>query len=446
MSNGKSIPSKSSRQGSGTATLMTHPSSPIYLPSGVTSLEEWLISLQQDSHANPTQPQDSSEGLMTIETSGLTPSELSVRWDHDGSYWKTWQVSFLHLLTGEDQRMGEPWLESLPQSGTVSIGKQSGLTMWAHPTDASGGGALLWRTPAQQEPGITLERLEGEQGHRMYDKETGRLAQYGLTQQAQMQSWPSPQAMDSIHWSPESFSRIMDRPRQGKMLPKLADVAHQENWMTPNTMDSLNPKTQEALDHEYTHREGRSNPNNLRDQVSVQQGETNWPTPDSSPRGPRAEDLMVDGKMQVQRRESGQQRGMDLQTATTHWPTPTATPYGTGNNYKVNEGQPAAHSPGLDTLTKNWATPQQRDHRSAEGSAPRWANPQRSRNLNDQVYSSSPLGPQVPQIQTHGSESSENVQTSPRPSTKRLNPSFVEWLMGLPIGWTSLQPMTELTD
>ena len=216
--------------------------------------------------------------------------------------------------------------------------------------------------------------------------------------------------------------------------------------MTPNTMDTLDPKTQDALNHEYTHREGRSNPNNLRDQVSVQQGETNWPTPDSSPRGPRAEDLMVDGKMQVQRRESGQQRGMDLQTATTHWPTPTATPYGTGNNYKVNEGQPAAHSPGLDTLTKNWATPQQRDHRSAEGSAPRWANPQRSRNLNDQVYSSSPLGPQVPQIQTHGSESSENVQTSPRPSTKKLNPSFVEWLMGLPIGWTSLQPMTELTD
>ena len=294
-------------------------------------------------------------------TSGLRRSELSVRWDRDTSSWKTYQVSFLHLLMGEPQRMGEPWSESLPPSGTVSIGEQSELTMWAHPTVESGGGAL-------------------------------------------------------------------------------------QPWMTPNTMDSLNPKTQEALDHEYTHREGRSNPNNLRDQVSVQQGETNWPTPDSSPRGPRAEDLMVDGKMQVQRRESGQQRGMDLQTATTHWPTPTATPYGTGNNYKVNEGQPAAHSPGLDTLTKNWATPQQRDHRSAEGSAPRWANPQRSRNLNDQVYSSSPLGPQVPQIQTHGSESSENVQTSPRPSTKKLNPSFVEWLMGLPIGWTSLQPMTELTD
>ena len=49
---------------------------------------------------------------------------------------------------------------------------------------------LLWRTPAKEEPGITTERLEGELGARMYDKETGRLAQYGLTQQVQ---WPTPQ-------------------------------------------------------------------------------------------------------------------------------------------------------------------------------------------------------------------------------------------------------------
>jgi len=41
----------------------------------------------------------------------------------------------------------------------------------------------LWRTPQGQEPGIKRERLKGENGHRMYDKETGRLAQYALTQQ-----------------------------------------------------------------------------------------------------------------------------------------------------------------------------------------------------------------------------------------------------------------------
>tara|TARA_Y100000310_G_scaffold99468_1_gene97216 strand:+ start:392 stop:829 length:438 start_codon:yes stop_codon:yes gene_type:complete len=45
-------------------------------------------------------------------------------------------------------------------------------------------------------------------------------------------------------------------------------------------MDSLAPKSQEALDYEHdTARQGRSNPNNLRDQAAVQKGITNWPTP-----------------------------------------------------------------------------------------------------------------------------------------------------------------------
>ena len=56
-------------------------------------------------------------------------------------------------------------------------------------------------------------------------------------------------------------------------------------WNTPNTMDSLSAKSQQALDHEHeTARPGRSNPNNLRDQVAVSEGHTKWhiPTPTSS--------------------------------------------------------------------------------------------------------------------------------------------------------------------
>ena len=54
-------------------------------------------------------------------------------------------------------------------------------------------------------------------------------------------------------------------------------------WNTPNTMDSLNCKSQEALDHEHdTARPGRKNPNNLRDQVAVQEGLRLWPTPATS--------------------------------------------------------------------------------------------------------------------------------------------------------------------
>jgi hypothetical protein len=49
-----------------------------------------------------------------------------------------------------------------------------------------------------------------------------------------------------------------------------------------------------------------------------------WPTPDTTSRGARAEDLLVNSST-VQRRDSGQKRGMDLQTAVKYWPTPNAS-------------------------------------------------------------------------------------------------------------------------
>lgn len=47
-------------------------------------------------------------------------------------------------------------------------------------------GEVLWRTPQSQEPGIDACLLTGEPGMRMYHKDTGRLAQYGVTQQVQI--------------------------------------------------------------------------------------------------------------------------------------------------------------------------------------------------------------------------------------------------------------------
>jgi hypothetical protein len=58
---------------------------------------------------------------------------------------------------------------------------------------------------------------------------------------------------------------------------------------------------------------------------------------------------------------------------------------------------------------ESWATPQTRDNRS--GGAERWDNPNKSRNLNDQI----------------ATETAQNA---------KLNPRWVETLMGLPIGWT----------
>jgi hypothetical protein len=63
-------------------------------------------------------------------------------------------------------------------------------------TDANESG--LWRTPSAQEPGVKAERLTSREPGgqaRHYDKETGRLAQIGLSQQVQLRAmYPTPSA------------------------------------------------------------------------------------------------------------------------------------------------------------------------------------------------------------------------------------------------------------
>ena len=78
----------------------------------------------------------------------------------------------------------------------------------------------------------------------------------------------------------------------------------------------------------------------------------------------------------------------------------------------VRSGPPAPVPASTDgSLRESWASPQTRDNRS--GGAERWADKEhRSRNLNDQI-------------------ASKTVQNA------KLNPRWVEMLMGLPLGWTS---------
>jgi hypothetical protein len=90
------------------------------------------------------------------------------------------------------------------------------------------------------------------------------------------------------------------------------------------------------------------------------------------------------------------------------WPTPCATDHkGSGKTGTLRDRLDYAAERGA-TKSNTYATPQARDFRS--GSTDRWDNPERTRNLNDQIGG-------------------------------QLNPTWVEWLMGWPIGWTDLKPL-----
>lgn len=82
-------------------------------------------------------------------------------------------------------------------------------------------------------------------------------------------------------------------------------------------------------------------------------------------------------------------------------PTPTAQD---AKNATLPRSQAGRDSVPGYLLREMYATPQARDYRT--GQSERWENPDRSRNLNDQIGGS-------------------------------LNPDWVDWLMGFPNGWTN---------
>ena len=172
----------------------------------------------------------------------------------------------------------------------------------------------------------------------------------------------------------------------------------ENKWATPTTMDKLPPKSEKALHREATQaRPGRSKPANLRDQVSNMQ---NWPTPRCQMTRPVAirDDM-----------EKGHRRNLEEVVATREiWPTPrscsamaaTITPESAWNEKR---------NPNLETIVGRVTFPTPTAHNSKEGAYP------------------AEFTRKTPTLATHAGG--------------KLNPMWVEWLMGWPLGWTDLKPL-----
>jgi hypothetical protein len=121
--------------------------------------------------------------------------------------------------------------------------------------------------------------------------------------------------------------------------------------------------------------------------------------------------------------------------------TPTAQPYGS-NSGGQNSGL-KRHS--LQSMAKNnlWPTPQARDYKGVPGnnfnmsSLPRAVNQWPTPTANEDA-AVTPNGKMQPMLGNHP----EVRGTTPEEwSRGSLNPLWVEWLMGWPIGWTGLEPL-----
>ena len=222
-SSGTSTVKKSSKPGSKTASLTMPPSGT--MSESLTAhpgVEEWISSLPHRP-ASPTPRQGAEREPAMIETSSQIHSVWLAKYDLELCMWKTSPDLQLSLKM-EGQATSQKSLVNFPRSGMTVGGTLYPRKMLAHRISENGGGSL--------------------------------------------QNFPTPRAIYGEH-------------------PGMKDPSHLTGaamkWNTPNTMDSLNCKSQKALDYEYnTARPGRTNPNNLRDQVAVQEGLRLWPTPATS--------------------------------------------------------------------------------------------------------------------------------------------------------------------
>jgi hypothetical protein len=176
--------------------------------------------------------------------------------------------------------------------------------------------------------------------------------------------------------------------------------------LTPNAMDSLPPRSEEALKKQYqNNRKGRTTHSTLREQVVYPSPQKMWRTPDNMKGGsnlPGIKKALDEGHL---KRPSGQPMQIRLQDQVKEkrlWPTPT-TDSATNRTKKYKQGGTP-----LTVAVQRWPTP------TANEDAAGRPGGKMQKMLGNHPEVRKPLGGGT------------------------LNPTWVEWLMGYPKGWTDL--------
>mgnify|MGYP004447620253 FL=1 len=149
-----------------------------------------------------------------------------------------------------------------------------------------------------------------------------------------------------------------------------------------------------------------------------------WPTPSNWQQGEKDLEKLLERRASIQAtKKNGNGFGLTLDTAVRLWPTPDANTSTYSNGKRgmnlretVQHGptpraQDGPHGPARESLgdVVRWATPNSRDYKGAPG--------------------------------TGTTERGGHQSSLPREVGGKLNPRWVEWLMGLPIGWVNLVPL-----
>jgi hypothetical protein len=230
-----------------------------------------------------------------------------------------------------------------------------------------------------------------------------------LTKGSESSSWPTATARDYKGCYKTLVRK--DGKKRGDLLPDAVNIA-EKSWATPQASD---------------HVEGaRTAPESNQKCLGRDLNQMKWPTASTSDSegGPQADRVEWTEKGARLRKKGKKEMvyGAKLRDAVENhenWPTPRA-------------GNPGSRKPGTggkilaEEAKKNWGTPQARDWKGAQGRAYKGG----AKDLPAQTEGVPPHnGPPAPE--------KSNLSGKNHGSPK-LNPNWVEQLMGLPVGWTQL--------
>lgn len=353
----------------------------------------WWMASSLDSHVktcpSPAVVRDLTASDPVFSSTYSTSQTIAMR---GSSFWRTSRASLLpppplwtkKKASSKNAPLPASW-ENWPTVGGMRNGSLFQRPMWVPATGAPDGSASpgeKWQTP---------KASEEESGSGMNSRGEPKL-------KAQANNWMTPHGMGGM----DSTGKL----GAGGEFAKQATC-----WMTPRATDGTN---------------GGPNQRGSKGDLMLPSMAAQWPTPNSL-QASNDTSLQCSGDG----RENPNKLGWAVAEFSAQWPTPMASDDGK----KVVKDSNQA---GLIGAAHYWPTPAARDFRSEQGG------------VKTMDHFNRPAGPSLPAFIAHSPFSPQGQPTQdgldyspdslglPQPSqTKRLNPYFVEFLMGWRAGWTS---------
>lgn len=360
----------------------------------------------------------------TGQASSTNTSALLAKFDPDTSSWRTSQASLITM-------QWELYSENFPKSGCLVNGECFQRPEWVAPINVKEFSS--WRTPSASDPVGGVKDLNSDK------YKNAEAPKIKLRDQSA--SWPTPSATE-IENSKKVYSSPNYAHKNGKEVqPMLSDVCKQ--WPTPRAVEIDESLETHGARMAKRTAEGKEIPI---DNLSI--ASKKWRTPLGAD-GTHNHGLapsVLEGKTTLTFLTLSAQV-LAKEEENKKWSTPAVCMV-KGAYSEEAQTRKDGKSRTMDRLdnavlfagpsSQNWLTSAAREDAAC---------PQSQRMLTHQAKEfpcKDLTGPQDPMTGNNGSKPLPSDPTSLRLS-KRLNPRFVEWLMGHPIGWSSVKKI-EMKD